>query len=166
MTRREDTVVERSIMVEAPIDHAFKVFTEQFGSFKPAEHNMLGVPIAETVFEPRVGGYLYDRGVDGSVCRWAQVLAYEPPNRLLLSWNITPRWQIETDPDRTSEWEVRFIAEGAHRTRVEIEHRRLERHGEGWESVRDGVAGEQGWPLYLERFAGLFRAGDGGRGGR
>ena len=108
------------------------------------------------MFEPRVGGYLYDRGIDGSQCRWARVLAYEPPNRVLLSWNINPRWQIETDPDKVSEWEVRFTAETAQRTRVEIQHRKLERHGEGWESVRDGVASDQGWPLYLRRFADLF----------
>jgi DNA-binding transcriptional ArsR family regulator/uncharacterized protein YndB with AHSA1/START domain len=155
-THAADTSVRQSIVVEAPIARAFKVFTEDFGSFKPADHNMLAVQIAETVLEPRVGGYLYDRGIDGSECRWARVLAYEPPNRLLLSWNITPQWQIETDPDKTSEWEVRFTAETPHRTRVEIEHRNLERHGEGWESVRDGVAGDQGWPLYLRRFADLL----------
>ena len=145
--------VKLSIVVEAPIERAFKVFTEDFGSFKPREHNLLAVPIAETVFEPRVGGHVYDRGTDGSECRWARVLAYEPPHRLLLSWDISPQWRLETDPDRTSEWEVRFIAETANRTRVEIEHRNLERHGQGWEGVRDGVGGEQGWPLYLRRYA-------------
>jgi uncharacterized protein YndB with AHSA1/START domain len=150
------TPVKRSIVVEAPIGRAFKVFTEEFGNFKPPEHNMLGVEIAETVFEPRVGGHIYDRGTDGSVCRWARVLAYEPPDRVLLSWDISPQWQIETDPDKTSEWEVRFIAETPNRTRVELEHRKLERHGSGWEGVRDGVAGDQGWPLYLQRYADLF----------
>jgi uncharacterized protein YndB with AHSA1/START domain len=143
-------------VVEAPIEHAFKVFTEQFGSFKPPEHNLLAVPIAETVFERRVGGHIYDRGTDGSECRWARVLAYEPPNRLLLSWDISPQWQIETEPEKTSEWEVRFTAETPNRTRVDLEHRKLERHGAGWEGVRDGVAGDQGWPLYLRRFADLF----------
>lgn len=156
MSPAADTSVKRSIVVEAPIAHAFKVFTEGFGRFKPAEHNLLAVPIAETVFEPRVGGYLFDRGIDGSECRWARVLAYDPPNRVLLSWNIDPRWQIETDPDKVSEWEVRFTAETAHRTRVEIEHRKLDRHGDGWESVRDGVAHDQGWPLFLQRFADLL----------
>jgi hypothetical protein len=154
--RAANTSVKHSIVVEAPIARAFDVFTKQFGSFKPAEHNMLGVQIAETVFEPRVGGFLYDRGIDGSECHWARVLVYEPPNRVLLSWNISPRWQIETDPNKVSEWEVRFTAETAQRTRVEIEHRKLERHGEGWEGVRDGVGGDQGWPLYLQRFAELF----------
>src|SRR3546814_8948280 len=80
-----DTSVQTSIVVEASISRAFKVFTEDFGSFKPKEHNMLKVEIAESVFEPKVGGFLYDRGVDGSLCRWARVLAYEPPNRVLLS---------------------------------------------------------------------------------
>jgi len=152
--------VKQSIVVEAPIARAFKVFTEDFGSFKPPEHNLLGVAIAETVFEPRVGGHIYDRGTDGSECRWARVLAYEPPHRVLLSWNISPQWQIETDPEKTSEWEVRFIAETPNRTRVELEHRNLERHGAGWEGVRDGVGGDKGWPLYLRRYADLFtRAG-------
>ena len=148
-----DTSVRTSIVVEAPISRAFEVFTTDFGSFKPAEHNMLKVEIAETVFEPKAGGFLYDRGVDGSVCRWARVLAYDPPTRVLLSWDISPHWQIEEDLAKTSEWEVRFIAEAPQRTRVEIEHRCLDRHGEGWQGVRDGVAGDRGWPLYLRQYA-------------
>lgn len=152
-TESAKTTVTTSIVVNTSLARAFRVFTEDFGSFKPPEHNMLQVPIAETVFEPRVGGSLYDRGVDGSQCRWARVLAYDPPNRIVLSWDIDPYWQIETDPSRTSEWEVRFTAEEPERTRVDIEHRHLDRHGEGWEGVRDGIAGDQGWPLYLQRYA-------------
>lgn len=155
-TQAAGTSVRTQVVVEAPIERAFRVFTEDFGSFKPPEHNMLGVEIAETVFEPRVGGHLYDRGVDGSECRWARVLAYEPPNRVVISWDISPRWQIETDLERTSEVEVRFVAEAPERTRVELEHRNLERHGEGWQGVREGVGGEGGWPLYLRRFAELL----------
>jgi DNA-binding transcriptional ArsR family regulator/uncharacterized protein YndB with AHSA1/START domain len=151
-----DTSVQTSIVVEAPVARAFKVFTEDFGSFKPAEHNMLGVEIAETVFEPKVGGLLYDRGVDGNVCRWARVLAYDPPNSLLLSWDISPQWQIETNLKNTSEVEVRFIAEDEKRTRVELEHRNLDRHGDGWPDGRDAVGSEGGWPLYLQRFADLI----------
>jgi uncharacterized protein YndB with AHSA1/START domain len=152
-TQAEATTVRSSIVVEAPIDRAFSVFTEDFGSFKPPEHNMLQVEIAETVFEPRVGGHLYDRGVDGSECHWARILAYEPPERVVFSWDISPQWQIETDPEKTSEVEVRFVAETPDRTRVELEHRNLDRHGAGWEGVREGVATDQGWPLYLQRFA-------------
>ena len=154
-TEAAETSIRTSIVVEAPIERAFSVFTEDFGSFKPPEHNMLGVEIAETVFEPRVGGYLYDRGVDGSECRWARVLAYEPPSRVVLSWDISPHWQIETNLEKTSEVEVRFIAETPKRTRVDLEHRHLQRHGDGWEGLREGVRGNEGWPLYLERFAEL-----------
>jgi uncharacterized protein YndB with AHSA1/START domain len=149
-------VVRNSIVVQAPAERAFRVFTEDLGAFKPPEHNLLAVAIAETVVEPRVGGSVVDRGVDGSECRWARVLVYEPPRRFVISWDISPRWQIETDLENTSEVEIRFIAEAADRTRVELEHRGLERHGPGWEAVRDGVRGDQGWPLYLQRYAGLF----------
>ena len=152
------TSVRHSVVVDAPIDKAFTVFTEDFGRFKPPEHNMLGVEIAETVFEPRAGGALFDRGVDGSECRWARVLVYEPPERVVISWDISPSWQIETDPDNTSEVEVRFVAEASDRTRVELVHRNLDRHGPGWEGVRMGVDGDQGWPLYLRRYAELLRS--------
>jgi uncharacterized protein YndB with AHSA1/START domain len=157
-TPAEATSIRHQVVVEAPIERAFSVFTDDFGSFKPREHNMLGVDIAETVFEPREGGHLYDRGVDGSECRWARVLAYEPPDRVVISWDIDPRWHIETDPAKTSEVEVRFIAEAPDRTRVELEHRNLDRHGEGWEAVREGVDSDGGWPLYLRRFADIVAA--------
>jgi uncharacterized protein YndB with AHSA1/START domain len=157
-TQAQESSVRTQVVVDAPIERAFKVFTEDFGRFKPAEHNMLGVEIAETVFEPRVGGHLYDRGVDGSECRWARVLAYEPPDRVVMSWDISPQWQIETDLEKTSEWEVRFISESPGRTRVELEHRNLERHGDGWEGERAAVGSEGGWPLYLQRFAALFES--------
>lgn len=156
MTDSEAVVVRRQVVVTAPIAQAFAAFTARFGDFKPPEHNLLKAPIAETVFEPRVGGHIYDRATDGSMCRWARILAYEPPHRVLFSWDIGPSWQLEPDPDNTSEVEVRFIAEGPTKTRVELEHRNLERHGPGWRSVSDGVGGEQGWPLYLARYAALL----------
>ena len=156
MTHTADVVVRRQIVVEAPIERAFTLFTDRFGDFKPPEHNLLRVPIAETVFDPKVGGHITDRGVDGSECRWARVLAYDPPDRVVFSWDISPRWQVETDPHKTSEVEVRFISETSERTRVELEHRHLDRHGEGWESARDGVGAEDGWPLYLQRYTQLL----------
>jgi uncharacterized protein YndB with AHSA1/START domain len=157
-TQAADTTVRTSIVVEAPIERAFAVFTEDFDRIKPREHNMLGVEIAETVFERREGGHIYDRGVDGSECRWARVLAYEPPDRIVFSWDISPQWQIETDPEKTSEVEVRFISEAPERTRVELEHRNLDRHGAGWEGARAGVESDDGWPLYLRRFGELLKS--------
>lgn len=156
MSESTATVVRRHIVVEAPLEQAFSTFTERFGDFKPPEHNLLGTAIAETVFEPRVGGHIYDRGADGSVCRWARVLAYDPPGRVVFSWDISPQWQVEDDPENTSEVEVRFIAETPQRTRVELEHRNLERHGPGWQSVSDSVESDGGWPLYLARYSALF----------
>ena len=150
--------VHLQVIVHAPIERAFRTFTNEFDRIKPREHNLLGVDIAETVFEPRVGGHVYDRGVDGRECRWARVLVYEPPERVVISWDISPQWQIETNPDRTSEVEIRFIAESADRTRVELTHRNLNRHGEGWQAERDAVRSDGGWPVYLQRFVDLLRA--------
>ncbi len=155
MTQPRTPAVQHHIVVNAPIARAFAVFTEQFGDFKPHEHNLLAVPIAESVFERRAGGHIYDRGVDGSVCRWARVVVYEPPHRLVFTWDIGPTWQLETDLSKTSEVEVRFTAESGERTRVDLEHRHLDRHGPGWQSVADGVDGDAGWPLYLDRYARL-----------
>jgi uncharacterized protein YndB with AHSA1/START domain len=152
-TQAEQTSIQTDVVVEAPVERAFRVFVEEFDKIKPREHNMLEVDIAESVFEPREGGRVYDRGVDGSECQWARVLAYEPPERIVFTWDISPHWQIETDRSRASEVEVRFVSEGEERTRVELEHRDLDRHGDGWEGLREGVGGDQGWPLYLARFA-------------
>jgi uncharacterized protein YndB with AHSA1/START domain len=149
----QETSVHTQIVVAVPIEHAFATFTDRTVRWKPPEHNLLAVEIAESIFEAHEGGYVYDRGVDGSECRFARVLVFEPPNRVVLSWDISPRWQIETDRSKTSEVEVRFTAESQERTRVEIVHRNLERHGEGWEGLRDAVGAPDGWPLYLRRFA-------------
>ncbi len=154
MTSTTDATVTKALVVNVPISEAFRVFTERFGDFKPKEHNLLGAPIAETVFEGKVGGHIYDRGEDGSECHWARILAFEPPSRVVFSWDIGPSWQVESDPDLTSEVEVRFTAEADDRTRVELEHRNLDRHGPGWEGVRHGV--DEGWPIYLDRYAALL----------
>ena len=155
-TQAEATSIRTQIVVEAPRERAFAVFVEQFDRIKPRKHNMLAVDVAETVLEPRAGGHIYDRGVDGSVCKWARVLTYEPPDRLVFSWDISPSWQPETDLENASEVEVRFVAETDARTRVELEHRHLDRHGEHWTGMRDGVEGPDGWPLYLQRYAELI----------
>jgi uncharacterized protein YndB with AHSA1/START domain len=153
-----DTSIRASIVVDGPIERAFSVFTEGIGTWMPSEYNLMNEEIAERVFEPREGGRVYDRGVNGGECHWARVLAYEPPTRVVFSWDIDPRWQIETDPEKTSEVEVHFVAEGPDRTRVELEHRNLDRHGEGWEQTRDSLGGEGGWADCLPRFAGQVAA--------
>src|SRR5437660_6559217 len=142
MSFADDTVVRREIVVEAPIAHAFSTFVERFGDFKPPEHNLLASPIARTTFDPQVGGHIYDVAEDGSECRWARILAYDPPDRVVFSWDISPRWQLETDLANASEVEVRFVAESDGRTRVELEHRNIDRHGPGWEGVHAGVDDE------------------------
>jgi len=98
-----DTSIRTSIVVEAPIERAFSVFTDDIGSWWDPKHHILGAELAEMVFEPQEGGYVYDRSVDGSECRWARVLAYDPPKRLVISWDINTQWQLETDLQKTSE---------------------------------------------------------------
>jgi uncharacterized protein YndB with AHSA1/START domain len=153
MQTTESTTVRQEATVDAPIERAFAVFTEEIGSWWSPNHHLLQGELAEMVFEPRVGGHVYDRGVDGNECRWARVLAYEPPERVVISWDISPQWELEADPARASEVEVSFRSEGPDRTHVVLEHRHLDRHGEGWEKVRDAVASPGGWPEGLDRFA-------------
>ena len=157
-TQAMDTAVRTEVVVEAPIERAFSVFTEGIGSWWRPDHHILEGELAEMVFEPRVGGHVFDRGADGSECRWARVLAYEPPKRVVISWDINTQWQLETDHERTSEVEVRFVPEGADRTRVTLEHRNLDRHGEGWEGMRDAVGSPEGWSEGLRGFAERLRA--------
>jgi uncharacterized protein YndB with AHSA1/START domain len=154
-----EVTVRGSVVVEAPVDETFRIFTEDIGSWWPPEHHILQAPLASMVFEPRVGGHVYDRGVDGSECRWARVLAYDPPERVVFTWDIALDWSIEQDPGKTSEIEVRFVSEGEDRTRVELEHRKLERHGPGWEAMRDAVGSEGGWAVGLGRLADRIAGG-------
>jgi len=152
-TQASATSVRADVVVEVPVERAFDTFTSEMPSWWDPDHHLLEAQLAEMVIEPRVGGHIFDRGIDGSECHWARVLAYEPPARIVFSWDITPQWELESDPDRASEVEVRFIPEGPERTRVELEHRNLDRHGPGWEGMRDAVGSPGGWPGGLERYA-------------
>jgi uncharacterized protein YndB with AHSA1/START domain len=143
----ETATVRRSVVVDAPIERAFAFFTRDIGKWWDANKHLLQEPLAEMVFEPRVGGNIIDRGVNGTESRWARVLVYDPPNRVVFSWDINLEWQIETDPTKTSEVHVTFTPEDAQRTRVELEHRHLERHGDGWEAMRSAVGSPNGWDL-------------------
>ena len=149
-------VVRREVVVGAPLGPAFTAFVERFGDFKPPEHNLLGAPVVSTVFETHVGGHVYDVAEDGTECRWARVIAYEPPHRVVFTWDIGPTWQLVSDPENASEVEVTFVPEGPDRTRVTLEHRHLDRHGPGWENVAAGVGHDQGWSLYLDRYGALL----------
>jgi uncharacterized protein YndB with AHSA1/START domain len=144
-TQVDETTVTTAVDVHAPVEHAFRVFTEGIGTWWNPDHHILQAELAEMVFEPHVGGNIIDRGTDGSECRWSRVLAYEPPHRVCFSWDISVRWELETDPAKTSEIEVTFTAAGPDLTRVVLTHRHLHRHGDGWESMRDAVG--SGWSL-------------------
>jgi uncharacterized protein YndB with AHSA1/START domain len=159
MSRGNDDTVHLEIEIDVPPERAFQVFTQRFDRIKVRHHNLMTVDIAETVVEPWEGGRLYDRGADGQLCQWGRVLAVDAPHRLVFSWDISPRWQLEPDPARCSEVEVTFAALDGGRTRVQLEHRHLDRHGEGWEGERDAVAGDDGWPIYLAQYRDLVAGG-------
>ncbi len=139
------TSVSVDTYVDAPIEHAFRVFTDGIQTWWEPDHHLLDAPLESMTFEPHVGGHIVDRYADGRECRWARVLAYEPPSRVVFSWDISLDWQVQTDLDKTSEVEVTFAADGPHRTHVVLTHRNLDRHGDGWESMRDAVS--RGWSL-------------------
>ncbi|MBV8461932.1 MAG: SRPBCC family protein [Acidimicrobiales bacterium] len=147
-----DDAVRASVVVAAPPERAFAVFTEDIGTWWPPEHHILQGELDRMVFEPRVGGHVFDQATDGTTCQWARVLAYDPPRRFVISWDINLQWEMETDPARVSEVEVRFVPEDEGRTRVELEHRHLDRLGPGWEQMRDAVASPGGWERGLGRY--------------
>lgn len=149
-----DGSVRYEVVIDLPQEQAFWSFTD-LDRIKPRDHNLLAVPIEETILEHRVGGDVYDRGIDGSTCRWGRVLAFEPPRLIAFTWDIGPDWQVTADLTSTSEVEVTFEAEGRQRTRVILVHRHLERHGGQWGQLRDGLEAPDGWPLYLGRYRAL-----------
>ncbi len=152
-SRATDTAVRSSVVVSAPQADAFSVFTEGIGSWWPPEHHILQGELAEMVFEPHVGGAVYDRATDGTECRWGRVLAYDPPHRFVITWNINLQWQLESDPAKVSEIEVTFSPESDTSTRVELTHRHLDRHGPGWEQMHEAVGSPDGWQHGLALFA-------------
>jgi uncharacterized protein YndB with AHSA1/START domain len=149
--------VRKSIVVEASQARAFEVFTAGFDTWWPHESHHIGDQAPErVVVEDRAGGRCYEIAPDGSECQWGSVVAYEPPERIVIGWQLTADWKF--DPDFLTEVEVRFIAEGESRTRVELEQRDLERYGERAGEIRSTVGGEGGWPGLLERFAAIAGA--------
>lgn len=150
----EPNSVRKVIGVKAPQDVAWRVFTEQIGTWWPLAHYKIGkVNALDAVIEPRVGGRWYERGEDGSTCDWGSVLAWEPPSRLLLSWDINADWQY--DPTLKTELEIRFIAQGEHATRIELEHRKLDRYGARADEMREIFDKSGDWGQLLALFARL-----------
>jgi uncharacterized protein YndB with AHSA1/START domain len=143
--------IRRSVRVAASRERAFDVFTAGIGRWWPKTHHIGAADIDTLVIEPRAGGRWYERGVDGSECEVGKVLVWEPPARLVLCWQLTPEWKF--DPDLITEVEVQFIAEGENATRVELEHRNLERFGPRAEAMRQQIDGSGGWGDLLQLFA-------------
>jgi uncharacterized protein YndB with AHSA1/START domain len=142
-----------TVTAAVPIDHAFRVFTGSIGSWWPAAYHIGQAEMAEAVLEPWVGGRWYERGVDGSECDWGRVLTWEPPNRLVVTWQIDGQWRYDPDPAHASEIEVRFTADGPAQTVVELEHRLLDRLV-GGQAVHDTIAIQGGgWSSVLDLFA-------------
>lgn len=152
MSQATDTPVRQSVTVDAPIERAFTVFTENIDSWWPRDYKIGATDMKTAVLETRPGGRWYEQDVDGSECSWGQVLAWEPPHRVVLSWQISTQWQYEPDLARSSEVEVRFTAESATRTRVDVEHRGIDRHGPGSDQMHSAVSGEGGWPMILANY--------------
>lgn len=146
--------VRRSVTVKAPVQRAWDVYTAGYGSWYPKEH-FLGAGPAETVgYEPWTGGRWYERQPDGTELMWGRVLSWEPPGRLLLAWMVGGDWQCDPDPAHASEVEVTFTALDAEHTEVVLEHRGIERHGDGAGSIERGVSDDSmGHALYLRRYA-------------
>src|SRR5271169_1256243 len=130
----KNILVRKSIVVNAPLAHVFAVFTERHDAWWPRAHHIGSREKFTAMLERRLGGRWFERGDDGSECNWGRVLAWDPPHRLLLSWEISADWKA--DPSIASEVEVKFIAEDSARTRVELEHRKLENYGDKAEMMR------------------------------
>ena len=148
-----DLTVRKTLTVDAPQERAFAVFSEQIGSWWPLDGKSIGSATAETaILEPRAGGRWFERGEDGSECDWGRVIAYEPPARLVLNWQISADWLH--DAEINTEVEIRFIAEGEARTRVELEHRGLaQAYGDKAEQVSAIFDSPDGWRDILGRYA-------------
>jgi uncharacterized protein YndB with AHSA1/START domain len=140
-----------TITVDAPIDKAFDIFVRSMNAWWPHQYHIGQAEVAEVVLEPKAGGRWYERGVDGTECDWGRVLAYEPPGRLLFTWQINGQWQFDPDPRHASEIEVRFTAEGTE-TLVNLEHRLLHRL-EGGEVIHEAIRGGGSWAVLLESYA-------------
>jgi uncharacterized protein YndB with AHSA1/START domain len=159
MTSPAASAVRKALTVDVPVEHAFDVFTRRMDAWWPRTHHIGGSPMKEAVLEPFDGGRWYERGDDGSECEWGRVLVWERPSRLVLAWQTNGAWQHDPDPAHASEVDVRFVAESPQRTRVELEHRHLDRHTVGGEALRIAVDSPGGWTAILASYKRVAEAG-------
>ena len=145
-------VVKRTLRVNVPIEHAFHMLAQKMGTWWPPSHRIGKTLFVDVVVEPRAGGRWFERDAAGVECDWGRVRVWEPPKQLILSWHLQADWKFNPDPSRASEVAFEFIAEGPEATRVEFEHRHIERHGEGWEALRAAVDSPGGWTGVLGGF--------------
>jgi uncharacterized protein YndB with AHSA1/START domain len=144
--------LQGTVTVGVPVEQAFRVFTNAIDTWWPGEYHIGQADMDKPVLEPREGGRWYERGVDGSETEWGRVLTWEPPSRLVVTWQINGQWQYDPNPEHASHIEVRFTPDGPEQTRVDLEHRHLERLVDG-QALHDGIQGGGGWTAMLEMFA-------------
>jgi uncharacterized protein YndB with AHSA1/START domain len=148
-----DTPVRKSITVRARIDDAFRIFTEDMDSWWPRSHHIGKSPMKKIIVEGRTGGRCYTEQVDGTDCDWGSMLVWEPPRRFVFAWQITHEWHYQPDVALSSEVEVRFTPVGPDSTRVDLEHRYLNRHGPGGPAMRASIDAPDGWMGLLRLYA-------------
>jgi uncharacterized protein YndB with AHSA1/START domain len=158
--QQETIAVRKSLTVRADLERAFAVFTGRIGGWWPLQAYSIGgaTPVGAEI-EPYEGGRWFERGEDGTECPWGHVRVWDPPHRVVLTWEISADWQA--DPDTVSEVEVRFTDAGDGRTTVELEHRGLEAYAEHAGRMRGIFDSEQGWSALLQAFAGVVEAAGG-----
>jgi uncharacterized protein YndB with AHSA1/START domain len=153
MTEQTALPVQKSVTVKATPERAFEIFTADFDRWWPRSHHIGKAPMKKAIIEPRAGGRCYTEQTDGTECDWGTVLVWDPPQRLVLAWQIDARWQYEPDRAKSSEVDVRFTREGDGLTRVDLEHRQLERHGADAAAIRTAIDSPNGWGGLLEMYA-------------
>jgi hypothetical protein len=145
--------VVKTITVKASADKAFRVFTSELDTWWPKTHHIGKSPMTKAVLEGKVGGRCYSEQEDNTQCDWGEVLVWEPPQRFTMAWKVTPTWGYEADLAKCSEVEVRFTPQGEKLTRVDLEHRYFERHGEGADTMRTSIDSPGGWGLLMQLFS-------------
>jgi uncharacterized protein YndB with AHSA1/START domain len=153
VTNAADVPVRKTITVNAPVDHAFAVFTAGFDTWWPRTHHIGKSPMKRAIVEGRTGGRCYTEQTDGTDCDWGSVLVWDPPHRLVLAWQINSSWQFEPDLAKASEVEIRFTSLMDGQTRVDLEHRHFDRLGAGGEAMRAMVGSDNGWSGTLQLFS-------------